>query len=40
LRDLKEMLSPDKQYVIRRHYCYHDEEPNRPCRVEVIEEIA
>ena len=36
LQDLRDMLDPDKQYIIRRHYCYHDEEPNKPCRIEVI----
>ena len=39
LRDLKELLSPDKHYVIRRHYCFHDEPSNRPCVVEVIEYV-
>ena len=36
LQDLRDMLDPDKQYIIRRHYCYHDEEPNKPCRIEAI----
>ena len=27
LQDLRDLLSPDKRYVIRRHYCYHDEDP-------------
>ena len=30
------MTSP---YVIRKHYCYHDEDPKKPCMIELIEEV-
>lgn len=36
LSDLKALLNPNKKYIIRRHYCMHDETPKKPCRVEVI----
>jgi len=32
---LKELLSPEKKYVIRLHHCGHDE--RKPCAVEVVE---
>ena len=34
LADLRAMLDPNKKYVVRRHYCGHDE--RKPCTVEVI----
>ncbi|RLG81214.1 MAG: hypothetical protein DRO09_02180 [Thermoprotei archaeon] len=34
LADLRALLDPRKKYIIRRHYCGHDE--GKPCRVEVI----
>jgi len=35
LEELKMQLSPDKNYRIQLHYCYHDE--GKACRAEVIE---
>jgi hypothetical protein len=26
-------------YVIQRHYCHHDEDPKKPCQVEVLEVV-
>lgn len=28
-----------KPYRIYRHKCYHDEDPRKPCEVELIEEV-
>ncbi|MEM0010795.1 MAG: hypothetical protein QW424_05350 [Candidatus Bathyarchaeia archaeon] len=36
LRDLKSILNPNKQYIIRKHCCRHDE--GGSCTVEAIEE--
>jgi len=35
LNDLKSMLDPDKSYIIRKHYCKHEE--RQPCEVEILE---
>ena len=35
LEDLKSLLNPDKSYIIRRHYCKHEE--GLPCEVEILE---
>jgi len=35
LNDLKSLLDPNKKYIIRKHYCKHEE--GLPCEVEVLE---
>lgn len=35
LEDLKSLLNLDKSYIIRRHYCKHEE--GLPCEVEILE---
>ena len=35
LEDLKSLLDPDKSYIIRKHYCRHEE--GLPCEVEILE---
>ena len=37
LDDLKSLLDPQKHYIIRKHYCKHDE--GLPCEVEILEEV-
>ena len=36
---IKSLLA-GKKFVVRRHFCYHDERPTKPCKVEVIEEVG
>ena len=33
---IKSLMTPP--YIIRRHYCYHDEDPKKPCKTEILEE--
>ena len=37
LNYLKSLLDPTKHYIIRKHYCKHDE--GLPCEVEILEEV-
>jgi len=34
---IKDLMTP--LYIIQRHYCYHDEDPKKSCRIEVIEVV-
>ena len=34
---IKSLMTPP--YLIRRHYCRHDEDPRKPCMIETIEEV-
>ena len=34
---VRELMTPP--YIIQRHICFHDEDPRKPCRVEVLEVV-
>ena len=34
---IKSLMTPP--YIIRKHYCRHDEDPKKPCIIELIEEV-
>ena len=34
---IKSLMVPP--YIIRKHYCFHDEDPKESCKVEVVEEV-
>lgn len=34
---IKDLMTPP--YNIYRHLCFHDEEPKKPCSLELIEEV-
>jgi len=34
---IKSLMIPP--YIIRKHYCHHDEDPKKPCAIELIEEV-
>jgi hypothetical protein len=32
-------LMKDTSYILQLHYCYHDEEPAKPCYIVVLETV-
>jgi len=34
---IKSLMTPP--YLIQKHFCYHDEDPKKPCRIEVLEVV-
>jgi len=34
---VKSLMAPP--YVIQRHCCHHDEDPKKPCEIEVLEVV-
>jgi len=34
---IKSLMTPP--YIIQKHYCCHDEDPKKSCRVEVLEVV-
>ena len=34
---IRSLMAPP--YVIQRHYCHHDEDPKKPCEIEVLEVV-
>jgi hypothetical protein len=44
-REVQEVISivrelmEDTSYILQLHYCYHDEEPVKPCNIVVLETV-
>jgi hypothetical protein len=44
-REVQEVISivrelmKDTSYILQLHYCYHDEEPVKPCYIVVLETV-